>query len=195
MTYSHIRQLLSVERTEPGHRSAMTGETVAAGPGRNPMNGPVQAPRTSRYLSTREQESRARAVRAYIEDHLNDPGLGVDQLCRRFAISRRTLYRLFADDGGVAHYVTVRRLARAFDELRAASPARGLIKAVALTVGFVDQRRFHRLFRQRFAIAPSEAVGFGSAVHNPAPEGNGSLSGDAQQPHATDRTSQVRSGR
>ena len=195
MAYSHLRQLLSVEGTGSGLRSAMTGETVGAGPGRDPMKDPVQTPRTSRSLARHEQRSRAQAVRAYIQVHLHDPDLGVDQLCRRFAMSRRTLYRMFADDGGVARYVTERRLARAFDALRAASPSRGLIKAVALTLGFADQQQFRRLFRKRYAMAPSDAVGLGSAVRDPAPEGNGPLGGDAQQPHSTDRTSQVRSGR
>ena len=177
MAYSHLRQLLSVQGTGPGRHSVMTGETLAAGPGRDPTNDPVQTPRTSRSFARHEQASRAQAVRAYIEVHLHDPDLGVDQLCRRFVMSRRTLYRMFADDGGVARYVTERRLARAFDALRAASPSRGLIKAVALTLGFADQQQFRRLFRQRFAMAPSDAIGLGKADPAPAPPAD-SGSGD-----------------
>ncbi len=158
------------------------------------MKDPVQTTEISRYVARHGQESRARAVRAYIDDHLHHPDLGVVQLCRQFAVSRRTLYRMFANDGGVARYVTERRLARAYDALSAASPSRGLIKAVALTLGFADQRQFGRVFRQRYAMAPSDALDLGSAVRDPAPESNGSPADDAR-PHSTDRTSKVRSGR
>ncbi len=174
IAYSHLRQLLSVEGAGPARRSAMTGETAGAGPGRDPMKDPVPTPGTYRSLARHEQGSRVQAVRTYIEVHLHDPDLGVDRLCRRFTISRRTLYRMFAENGGFARYVTERRLARAFDALRAASPSRGLIKAVALTLGFSDQQQFRRLFRQRFAMAPSDAIGLGKADPAPAPPADSS---------------------
>ena len=194
MAYRHVSQHLSMEGTVSGSRSATAGETVAAGPASDPTNGPVPTQRMFRYPAGCGQASRARAVHAYIEDHLHDPDLGVDQLCRRFAMSRRTLYRMFADHGGVARYLTERRLARAFDALKAASPTRGLIKAVALTYGFVDQDYFGRLFRKRFAIVPSEAVGLGSGGHDRPPEGSGSQHGNAQEPRTTDRTSRSDQG-
>ena len=194
MAYSHVSQHLSMEGTGSGSRLATTGETPAADPERDPTNDPVQTPGISRYPAGFGQASRAQAVRAYIEDHLHDPDLGVDQLCRRFAMSRRTLYRMFADHGGVARYLTERRLARAFDALKAASPTRGLIKAVALTYGFGDQDYFGRLFRKRFAIVPSEAVGLGPGGHDRPTEGSGSQHGNAQEPRTTDRSDQGEEG-
>src|SRR5262249_27356971 len=46
--------------------------------------------------------------------------LSVDELCRRFQISRATLYRLFEPDGGLWRYIQDQRLHRAFQKL--ASP-------------------------------------------------------------------------
>ncbi len=192
ITYCHMKRMLPMAEKGSGSRLTTTARARPVEPVRDSMNAPIQI---SRYRAVFGQESRAQAVRAYIEDNLHDAGLGIDQLCRRFATSRRTLYRMFADDGGIARYVTERRLARAFDELGAASPARGLVKGVALSLGFADQKQFGRLFRQRFAIAPSDAVGLGSTADRPAPEGGGSLQGDAQQRYATDRISQIRSVR
>ena len=194
IAYCHMKQMMQMAERGPGSCLTATGSTAPAEPARDPMNDPVQTPQISRFLARHGQESRAQAVRAYIEDHLDDPDLGVERLCRRFAMSRRTVYRMFADDGGVGRYLVERRLVRAFGALRAASPSRGLINAVALDCGFDDQRRFRRLFRQRFAIAPSDAVGLGLAAHSPAHGGSGSPHGHARQRHATDRTSQARSG-
>ncbi len=193
ITYCHMKQMMPMAMKGSGSCLTAAGSATPSEPARDPMNDPVEIPQISRYLAKHGQESRAEAVRAYIEDHLDDPDLGVDRLCRRFALSRRTVYRMFADDGGVGRYLTERRLARAFGALGAASPSRGLINAVALDCGFDDQRRFRRLFRQRFAIAPSDAVGLGSAVHNLAPEGGSSLHDDSHQRHSADRTSQARS--
>ncbi len=159
MVYNHMRQLLSAERTDLGGRPPEPGDMAPTEPRRDPSHVPAPAGNASDLALAEAHRTREEAVRAYIEDHLNDPELGVDQLCRAFAMSRRTVYRMFAGDGGVARYLTERRLARAFGELSAASPSRGLIYAVAERNGFVDQNHFSRLFRSRFHIAPSEAVG------------------------------------
>ena len=168
MAYNHMRQLLPTEETHSGRHPTTTGHTAPVGPGRDPMHGPVPASRTSALVLAEGYPTRKEAVRAYIEDHLHNPELGGDQLCRVFAMSRRTIYRMFADEGGVARYLTERRLARAFDELNAASPSRGLIYDVAERHGFVDQNHFSRLFRKRFHIAPSDAVSLRPAHLAPA---------------------------
>ena len=159
MVYNHMRQLLSTERTDIGSRPTASGEAAPTALRHDPMHVPAPTRNASDLALARAHRTRKAAVRAYIEDHLNDPGLGVDQLCRAFAMSRRSVYRMFAGDGGVARYLTERRLARAYGELSAASPSRGLIYAVAERNGFVDQNHFSRLFRNKFHIAPSEAVG------------------------------------
>ncbi len=159
MVYNHMRQLLPAERTDFASRETASDDMAPTAARRDPMDVPPPTANASDLALAHAYRTREAAVRAYIEDHLNDPELGVDQLCRVFAMSRRTVYRMFAGDGGVARYLTERRLARAFGELSAASPSRGLIYAVAERNGFVDQNHFSRLFRNRYHIAPSEAVG------------------------------------
>ncbi len=187
MAYNHMRQLLSAEGADFGSRPTTSGNAATDGPGQGPMHAAAMPSQTHKPVLTRKSPTREEAVRAHIEDHLNDPELGMAQLCRTFAMSRRTVYRMFAGDGGVARYLTERRLARAFGELSAASPSRGLISAVAERHGFVDQNHFSRLFRRKFQIAPSDAIGLGSANREPMTCDSGSASDLASGLLGTDR--------
>ncbi len=180
IAYNHMKQLMEAGAFGCAGKPAMIGDTAPDGTQRDAMHRPVPARRTSALAQVRKSATRAHAVRAYIKDHLDDPELGVDQLCRTFAISRRTIYRMFAADGGIARHITERRLSRAFGELRVSSPSRGLINAVAMSCGFDDLARFCRLFRERFAFTPSDAVGLGSANGESALSGRDAANGDAQ---------------
>jgi AraC-like DNA-binding protein len=98
------------------------------------------------------------ALRQYIETHLADPDLGSEHLCRRFGLSRASLYRRFRDEGGIEHYIAGRRLDRCLQELCASEPTRGLVMAIANRWGFTDPGNFNRRFRKRFDLAPSECL-------------------------------------
>lgn len=98
------------------------------------------------------------ALRAHINEHLQDPDLGAEDLCDRFGLSRASLYRRFREDGGVEHYITGLRLDRCLAELCAARPIRGNVKIIAHRWGFTDPGNFNRRFRERFDIVPTECL-------------------------------------
>lgn len=100
----------------------------------------------------------AARVRGFIDRHLADE-LDVDQLQRRFGMSRATLYRLFRTQGGVETYIRDRRLDRCSVELMQAAPARGRVREVAERMGFIDAGHFTRSYRQRFGVAPTDHLG------------------------------------
>lgn len=118
-------------------------------------------------------------VQDFIDRHLTDAHLGVDLLCRRFGMSRATLYRQFKELGGVDRYIRQRRLDRCFAALTAAPPTRSRVRTVAARWGFEDASHFHRLFRQRFGIAPSGCLGAGrpQPPEDPPPVAEGAPSG------------------
>ncbi len=184
--YNHMRQLLPAGGTRSWSVPTGAGYTVPLRPGQDPMREPSLTGQSGGPISPQRRSTRAGAVRAYIEDALNDPALGADQLCRVFGLSRRTVYRMFADVGGVARYLTERRLVRAFADLSASPPASGLILAVAERYGFVSQSHFSRQFRKRFLIAPNDSVGLEAVSPEPSVRGGRSMAGCGRDLPAND---------
>jgi len=98
------------------------------------------------------------AIKSYIEKKLlSEEAVAAAALCRRFGLSRATLYRLFQPDGGLAHYIQERRLQRAF--MRLISPAERQWRIIDLAVDhrFSSDNTFIRAFRQHFGLTPGEA--------------------------------------
>jgi AraC-like DNA-binding protein len=105
------------------------------------------------------QQARIAAMKRSIEQNLGDPDLGIETLLKDFGASRATIYRDFAEDGGLQHYIHMRRLQRAFLLLSEAPPGRGAVQDVATRCGFSSLAHFSRSFRARFGFAPSDVVG------------------------------------
>lgn len=123
--------------------------------------------------SSRQFETARRlAMRRYLDEHLADPGLGVARLCAAFGASRATVYRDFAEEGGVARFVTRRRLERAYRDLASLPPSRGRVRQVAEHWGFTCPYHFSRAFHKEFDLWPTEvwAAARSSEGHrSPAP--------------------------
>jgi AraC-like DNA-binding protein len=101
--------------------------------------------------------ARRLAMRRYLEERLDDPELGAASLYAAFGVSRATIYRAFAEDGGVARFVMRRRLQRALRDLASRPSERGRVRRVAERWGFACPYHFSRAFRQQFGLWPSEA--------------------------------------
>ena len=108
--------------------------------------------------STDFHAARRQAMRRFLEQHLAERELGIEKLCAAVFVSRATVYRDFAEEGGVARFVTRCRLERAFHDLATGVAERGRVRRVAERWGFASQYHFSRLFRQQFHVAPSEVV-------------------------------------
>lgn len=98
------------------------------------------------------------AMRSYLDRHLSDPNLGIDDLLDTFGVSRPSIYRDFGDAGGVTSYINGRRLDRAFHQLISTRPSHGRVKEIAHKIGFSHASHFNRLFRQRFGITPGAVM-------------------------------------
>lgn len=96
------------------------------------------------------------AVLRYVSTHLGDPSLSVITVCRRFAISPRSLHNLFAGrENTFAGTVRAMRLERCARLL--ADPANKLtITEIAQRHGFTDSTTFSRAFRRRFGMTPRD---------------------------------------
>lgn len=101
------------------------------------------------------------AIRRFIDRNLNNPELSATDVCLAFNTSRATVYREFEEFGGIARYVTQRRLDEAMRDLACARSSRGLIKRVSERWGFHDPSHFYRLFKAQFNFSPSEFLVMG----------------------------------
>lgn len=124
--------------------------------------------------SSSADEPRRAAINAFIDAHLDDDSLGAEILCQSFHMSRATLYRMFAGDGGIASYLAARRLDRIYGELSRTPANRGAVRRIAERWGYSNPTHFSRSFRRRFGVAPTDALY--SAAHG----GSAEVSGSAQ---------------
>lgn len=100
-------------------------------------------------------ESLTATMRRYIDRNLAKP-LRVEDLARRFRVSRTQIYRLFKPHGGVARYLWERRLQRAHTMLSSPVYRWRCIGAIAFECGFGSEAHFSRAFRARFGQTARE---------------------------------------
>lgn len=93
----------------------------------------------------------------YIDKHLGDPDLGVDDICRHLRFSRATLYRVFGPYGGVHDHIRRRRLAACLQAISSPENRHRGIFDIALDFGFTSPSHFSNLFRRHFGLSPREA--------------------------------------
>ncbi len=91
---------------------------------------------------------------AAIRDNLASPDLSPEWLAQKLAISRATLYRVFADRGGIMRHVQERRLLAVQAALSDPLETRRLSK-LAADLGFSSEAHFSRSFRARFGVTAS----------------------------------------
>ena len=95
------------------------------------------------------------AAQAYIERHLHEAELGVDSIVKALHRSRASIYRLFAEEGGIAAYIQRRRLFACYQELALDTAPGTRIVDIAVKWGFSNHSHFARLFRENYGITPS----------------------------------------
>lgn len=113
------------------------------------------------HIASREHGSHLWAERmraqllAHIDTQLVDSDLSAATLQHRFKVSRTQLYRLFADLGGIQHYIRERRLEEVFRIL--CEHPEQTISEIIFQFGFSNERQFQRAFRAHYGMTASEA--------------------------------------
>lgn len=119
------------------------------------------------HLERARNQAQLVQLKDFIEANLSNPELGASTLCRAFRCSRSHLYRLFHPLGGISHYVTQRRLVRAYREFTRLSHAGTRVSEVAFALGFNSQSHFARLFREKYGVTPTDAIELGRSDAGP----------------------------
>lgn len=121
-------------------------------------------------LPSASQEALLARIKKHIEENLGTAALDVANICRRFALSRASLYRLFAPQSP-ASYIQQRRLHRAFAILVSPAFLPWRIIDIAVECQFSSDATFIRAFRREFGLTPGEARERSIRISNAPPDG------------------------
>ncbi len=109
----------------------------------------------ARKRATDEQpqspHTRIQEILLYVNEHLFDE-ISLDDLCKRFYISKTQLGRLFrAATGSTAwDYILVKRLVKARQQILTGLP----VTEVSISCGFHDYSAFYRAYKKRYGESP-----------------------------------------
>lgn len=91
---------------------------------------------------------------ALIDRQLIDPDLRIGSLIVALGVSRATLFRAFADHGGINSHIRRQRLHRARFALMERTGRSPTVAEIAHSHGFVSESHFSRLFRAAYGEPP-----------------------------------------
>jgi AraC-like DNA-binding protein len=95
-------------------------------------------------------------AKRFIEDHLRDVSLDVEQVAAALGCGKRYIHIIFQDEGTtVQRYIWHSRLEQCMQELKSPSGGDKSITDVAFSWGFSSSSHFSRLFKDRFGVTPS----------------------------------------
>lgn len=96
-------------------------------------------------------------IRAWIEEHLDEPGLAPADVAAAHHISLRYLHKLFAtQESTVAGWIRSRRLEHCRRELVEPAQSMRPVSAIAARWGILNAAHFSRIFREAYGLAPAE---------------------------------------
>jgi AraC-like DNA-binding protein len=101
-------------------------------------------------------KSRRKAALDYIDANLGNPQLGPDEIAGAAHLSRASLYRLLAAEGGIRAELLKRRLDEAVRRMLADEKDDHSLKEIVKRCGFGGSSQFSRAFRARFGMPPRQ---------------------------------------
>jgi AraC-like DNA-binding protein len=101
-------------------------------------------------------KSRRKAALDYIDAHIGKAQLRPDEIADAANVSRASLYRLLAAEGGIRAVLLTRRLDEALRLMLADEKDEHSLKEVVKFCGFGGTSQFSRAFRARFGMPPRQ---------------------------------------
>jgi len=99
-------------------------------------------------------KSRRKAALSYIDAQLGNARLGPDEIAKAANVSRASLYRLLAAEGGIRAALLKRRLDAVLRLMLADNEDERSLKDIARSCGFAGVSQFTRAFHARFGAPP-----------------------------------------
>jgi AraC-like DNA-binding protein len=112
------------------------------------------------------REATARRAREYIDRHLHDPDLSVEQVARALGCTPRYVHKAFEGSESVSRYIWNRRLDMCRNRLERRPTEAPTLTALAFDFGFNSSSHFSRSFRERFGTSPSSFLASVQQAHS-----------------------------
>jgi len=103
-----------------------------------------------------QAKSRRKAALDYIDAHLGNARLRPDEIAKAANLSRASLYRLLAAEGGIRAVLSRRRLDEALRLMLEDRKGEHALKQIVRCCGFGGASQFSRAFRARFGAPPRQ---------------------------------------
>jgi AraC-like DNA-binding protein len=101
-------------------------------------------------------KSKRKAALDYIDAHLGNAQLGPDEIAEAARVSRASLYRLLAAEGGIRAVLLKRRLDEALRLMLTDNKDERSLTEIAKRCGFGGTSQFSRAFHARFGAPPRQ---------------------------------------
>jgi AraC-like DNA-binding protein len=98
----------------------------------------------------------AGVVRRFLAEHIGEPQLGPDVVCKRFSLSRSSLYRMFNESGGIQSMILAMRLRAVHRDIASGRFPDQPLSTIAERRGVTDIRSFRRVFVKEYGYTPSD---------------------------------------
>lgn len=95
-------------------------------------------------------------VKKFICQQLANPKLSIDLICERLGLSRSQLYRISEPIGGIANFIKMARLNRAYSDLRAPQMRHLSIADISQRWGFNNVSTFARNIKNVYGCLPKD---------------------------------------
>ena len=105
------------------------------------------------------EATRAAAMQGFVRSRMSGAPPRAEEIATAFGVSRATVFRAFAEAGGVRSYLMRCRLDAAHDVLTRTRPERGRVVRLARDLGFASTAHFSDAFLDRFGARPSAGAG------------------------------------
>ena len=117
--------------------------------------GNLELPQPSTDEALQMEDAFLQKLRKEVEENMDDPDFGIEQLCRKVHLSRMQVHRKLKalTDKSASHFIRSIRLQKSKELIRTTNMT---ISEIAYEVGFNDPNYFSRIFNQEFGIAPSQ---------------------------------------
>lgn len=111
----------------------------------------------TKKTGTPSKETMLFQIKSFVEDHVSDPQLSIQQIANTFKCSKRQLHHIFSNqDFTINSFIRESRLQNCKNDIENRCLSKLTIAEISYKNGFNDISNFAKCFKQKFGIPPGE---------------------------------------